>query len=432
MLHNMENHLVLECIEKYGKTPNELSRYLQENKLTITEFARRSGKNNSTVGKHFKKYGVHPYKLPLAEKAEFICKNCNTTFVKVVRNSPIYNQFCSQSCFADSQVKEFDESNFRFNTKEYEFFAPDETLGTYDIVGKQKNFRNKEICNHFFFKYGIINKIIAYPFGVMLGDGNTFSSKKSATKTVSISQKDHDIAEKISELLNYTNELKIVRDKYKELRIHSPYLFNDLVALGCVPNKSLVVNYPLIPDSLDSTVILGLIDADGSWFHRNSQLFLAICGNEKLMYGVYLKIKKHLNITPSHVWYPIDHNDCKSESFMKMLFCSRDSIKIRDWLYDGAEIYGERKHSIAYEEIFNYKKQFTTTHMAAYLGVSVDFIKSNLKKHPHLPVHKTSGGLRYFLKEEKKQWVDFLRIQLEDPKSRLPNKNELINKWQVV
>lgn len=428
----MHTDKIKDCIIKYGKSPKELSEYLQVNKLTITEYSRIIGANNSTVGKHFKKFGVTPYNLPRAVEKTFICKNCGESFTKVKRNQPQFNQYCSNNCAHNALKQEFQVSVFRFNTKDYQFEIPTENLGKYKFTGpRQYQFRNKQTCNHFFFKEGIKDEETAYVFGLMLSDGNVSQGKRESNKSLSICLMDHDIVEQISNIINYQKELKLIKNKYKELRIQSLYLFNDLVALGCVPSKSTVVNYPLVPDELDRHLIRGIIDGDGCWYETKNQTFLTICGNDKLIYGLYLKIKKHLNIEPSRLWYPIDHNDAKSYSFVKMLYCSRDSIIIRDWLYSNSKYYGERKYEKAYKELYSYKKQFTTTDLAKYLGVSADFIKTNQDKYPELPVNKTKGGNRYFKDKDIVQWVNFLKSRLKDPKTRLPNKEELILKWDV-
>jgi excisionase family DNA binding protein len=241
---------------------------------------------------------------------------------------------------------------------------------------------------------------------------------------------DIDIVQKVSKILQNKKKLtSSLTRKTLTLNITSPYLFSDLNALGCIPNKTRYATYPQIADDLDRHLIRGIMDGDGSWvIRKNRMISLQICGNNLLMYGIYSKILLHLGISPQSVQYPIEHDPrIKMETFCLIKYNTTDSLTIRNWIYEAAEIYGTRKLQKAYSYEVPYTDRFTTRDLAAYLGVDQTFVKRNVSKHS-LP-HRRIGPYYYFDKEDMAAWVDFLRTRLRDIKCKFPNRGELINKW---
>ncbi len=113
--------------------------------------------------------------------------------------------------------------------------------------------------------------------------------------------------------------------------------------------------------------------------------------------------------------------------FCLIKYNTTDSLIIRDWLYSGTEIYGDRKFEKAYSIKSPYTDLFTTPKLAAYLGVSESFVKRNIKEH-RLP-HRAIGPYYYFEEEDTAAWIEFLKSRLCDPKCRLPNREELFGRW---
>lgn len=313
---------------------------------------------------------------------------------------------------------------------------PKKKLGNYSeiVVGDRiRKFVNKNKVNHLFFKNGIIDEKTAYIFGLLLTDGSV-GKNKNGGYCVRIGLTDNDIIKKIASAMNYKNSISFY-DKRKAytINISSPYLYYDLSVLGCVSNKTHYASYPFIIDDLDRHFLRGVIDGDGSWWLKKGSLFLAICGNDLLLYGIYLKIKKHLNLTPQSLQYPRDWNTRykrKMVSFAMIRYNTTDSVKIRDWLYEDATIYGIRKHQKAYSTVLPYTDRFSTKKLVSHLGVAKDFIKKNIKRD-HLP-HCNVGPYYYFEENQIKCWEEFLINRLKDVKCKLPNRVNLRDKWLSV
>jgi len=153
----------------------------------------------------------------------------------------------------------------------------------------------------------------------------------------------------------------------------SPFLRNDFIKLGCYPSKSYTVNYPDINSKYDKHFIRGIIDGDGSFSgKKKANAMLSICGSEKLLYGIYLRIKEHLKISTqsfSHVGKK-DTKKYKMKNFCVIRYGEKFTRLIADWIYKDATIFLVRKYEKAYKEQINKEKLLGTQKVADTLGVS--------------------------------------------------------------
>jgi len=104
---------------------------------------------------------------------------------------------------------------------------------------------------------------MAYVLGFIYSDGNLGNQLDH----FSISQKELEILYKIRDLMS--SEHKIDRQNNQELytfTIGNKVMVNDLVMLGLTPNKSLDVQFPVLPKDLYRHFIRGYFDGDGSIF----------------------------------------------------------------------------------------------------------------------------------------------------------------------
>lgn len=349
-----------------------------------------------------------------------------------------------------------DISSFQFDTNTHEYTPPSLCLGDYSKIKMSNQHlatirRNK--VNHYFFQKGIVDEYTAYVFGLWLTDGHVslFRNGKALKELNVLTNKhgqeiicsyiatlkltDHDIIEKIAAIIDFKNKIIISKNvttkgqATKMLYITSPYIYHDLVSLGCGLNKTYTANYPLIPDALDKHFIRGVLDGDGScYISKDNQLRIKFCGNELLMYGIYEKLKQHLQITPiTKVEYLYPEG---MKSFCQICYGTQESLKLRDWLYSEATIYGQRKHDtvFSYESLPSMLSQtLTTTQLAQRLGTSIYFIQENVFKYklPHIMV----GALCCFKEEHLSAWENFLKERLCTPRSRFKNKEELRKRW---
>lgn len=122
----------------------------------------------------------------------------------------------------------------------------------------RKNFFNE----HYFEKIDSEDK--AYFLGLLYADGNIYLKRKRTQ--ITLQNEDRYILEKFKEYLNCSTKLYLDRNKYSKLILDSDKLSSDLIKLGCVPNKSLILEFPTeeqVPKEFISHFIRGYFDGDG-------------------------------------------------------------------------------------------------------------------------------------------------------------------------
>lgn len=104
----------------------------------------------------------------------------------------------------------------------------------------------------------------AYWLGLLYADGNVYESK--GVTQITLQNEDGYLLYKLAECLQYDGKLYSDRGKYTKLIIHSIKMMNDLIKLGCVPRKSLILKFPTeeqVPKELQRHFIRGYFDGDG-------------------------------------------------------------------------------------------------------------------------------------------------------------------------
>lgn len=121
----------------------------------------------------------------------------------------------------------------------------------------------------------------AYFLGLLFADGNVYMKRNRVQLT--LSNEDAYIIKKLAQCVNYQGKLYIDRGKYTKLILNSKKMCDDLIKLGCTPNKSLTLTFPIdsVPKELLNHFIRGYFDGDGH-----------ISRDKKLVNDYY-----HINIT---------------------------------------------------------------------------------------------------------------------------------------
>lgn len=170
----------------------------------------------------------------------------------------------------------------------------------------------------------------AYLLGILFSDGCVAND----SNTISLVSNDLDL------LLFFKKELHCNKEIYKNpchktaytFYFSSPQMKKDLVKLGCVPRKSLILNYPNISEKLEKYFWLGIYDGDGSlWISQNNfSAHLKIISSTEFINT--LNNKLNLLDYKSKVWH---ENKNKAEtSYLRI--CSRKKIyHFLNYLYDG-------------------------------------------------------------------------------------------------
>lgn len=378
--------LNLFCKDKFKLSIEQLQKEVLNKKLTATKVGKIYSISSGHIRKIFLTLEINQYYEPEKESIKKKCKRCNKVFyAKEYKSRKTSNKglFCSTHCnyIYRSENKTLDLSEISFNIKDYKFFKTLKT-GDYKSINlgpREHSYRRNINYNDYFFKNGVCDENTAYVLGLWYSDGNI-----STTRNVcSLSLTDHQIVRDVAKLFNFKRKFYERKFTFKikqwgkrtqlALKMTSPFLRNDFIKLGCYPSKSYTVNYPDINSKYDKHFIRGIIDGDGSFSgKKKANAMLSICGSEKLLYGIYLRIKEHLKISTqsfSHVGKK-DTKKYKMKDFCVIRYGEKFTRLIADWIYKDATIFLVRKYEKAYKEQINKEKLLGTQKVADTLGVS--------------------------------------------------------------
>lgn len=151
-----------------------------------------------------------------------------------------------------------------------------------------------------------------YLLGAFITDGNvSFNTSHSASKkyySCELKSADHDWITQLSEICGKNLSLKKANNsKCLRLRIHNTIIGEWLIANECIPNKTLKVKFPNVPNTYLADFIRGCWDGDGSlsYFKRSNgymeskaQLYSA---SKEFIYSMQNMLKIHYNV-PSHIY----------------------------------------------------------------------------------------------------------------------------------
>ena len=120
--------------------------------------------------------------------------------------------------------------------------------------------------------FDVINEISAYWLGFYFADGCVCQTRRR--KLVCFSVSDYEALTKLSNF--YTVDVKLIKcnkqkDRvYYNLQLCNEYLFDKLVALGCVPKKTFIIDKPNIPEKFYLPFLMGFYDGDGGLSRNRS------------------------------------------------------------------------------------------------------------------------------------------------------------------
>jgi len=128
------------------------------------------------------------------------------------------------------------------------------------------NYRKHKIDETYFQKINTDQK--AYFLGWLYSDGNTRTKGKICRIAISVYYKDANILEDFKKDLRTTAPLlKVKKSNQIDFRIYHKKMTYDLVNLGCIPQKSLKLQFPssnIIPNCFMPHFIRGFFEGNGS------------------------------------------------------------------------------------------------------------------------------------------------------------------------
>lgn len=185
----------------------------------------------------------------------------------------------------------------------------------------------------------------AYWLGVLYADG-CVSKDNSNTGILRFSSIDKEWVEQFKIDINASNPvLEEIHKKFNKsiwkIRLSSTKTFNDLCNYGCVPNKSLILKFPKLPDELISHFIRGYFDGDGCISEKKyisgknyTTLKTGFCTGSKEFIEELLK------------FLPVKHKlieKRKNRNLYECRFSVNDSAKLYHYMYKDSTIWLQRK-----------------------------------------------------------------------------------------
>jgi hypothetical protein len=208
--------------------------------------------------------------------------------------------------------------------------------------------RKYELNNDYFDNIDTEEK--AYFLGFLFADGNVHSKNNSIS--ISLHKKDEKILKLFSSFI-YKNEhcLYVRSNNQLALAFSSKNIKEKLIALGCVPNKSLVLKFPdLLKDNdIIRHFIRGYFDGDGSLSkenrkNRKSETYKFNIVSTKDFCKEVAKIIT--DNTGAHISFkkaPVSKSN--DVTIIISVGGNRQTANVMDWLYKDATIYLERKYN---------------------------------------------------------------------------------------
>lgn len=219
----------------------------------------------------------------------------------------------------------------------------------------------KYITNEKFFEI-IDDEEKAYILGFLYADGNNYiKGVHSYEVSIKLQAEDKTILERFRDLLSPQSLIEPVKDKsvsnlYCRLKINSKKLTEQLTQLGCMPRKSLQLQFPsFLKKEFYSHFIRGYFDGDGSLYGREPT------NTGHVDYGWQITSTNNFcNIVKQYLEEILEIHCSQSLSCPKTnQITTTLSVggnlqvkKVLDWLYQDATIYLLRKYE-KYLEFLN-------------------------------------------------------------------------------
>ena len=161
--------------------------------------------------------------------------------------------------------------------------------GIFSIRGiKVKNlgrFKKRYFCNDKFFEK--ITPISAYWAGFITADGclSKNSNGKNKVLSIGLGKLDNQHLKNFKRAIKSDSKISFIQGNNSvRIGIRSDVIFDSLIGLGIVPNKSFKMGKVVIPDKLMSYFIRGVFDGDGSLSgKRAAHLQISIAGHALLL-----------------------------------------------------------------------------------------------------------------------------------------------------
>jgi hypothetical protein len=166
----------------------------------------------------------------------------------------------------------------------------------------------------------------AWLLGLIYGDG----SLRNDGFRITITSGDRDVIDNINALFENTLGIR-VRSTYRDICIDSKRLWQELYTqFALTPNKSRILSYPVLEESLKPHFARGLLDSDGWWQTdtRSSKprlVFGYVSLSRAFVESLRADLIAHVGVSPKRTVL-------EGRGFV-LKYSNLDAIKIGYWLY---------------------------------------------------------------------------------------------------
>lgn len=206
--------------------------------------------------------------------------------------------------------------------------------------------------NRSFFKK-INSEASAYFLGFLYADGSIQVKNSAYSITLKLKSNDQIILEKFRDIMSPSSSIKITKNKgsdteYSYFRINQKEICEQLISHGCVPNKSLILEFPTtVPQELIHHFLRGYSDGDGCIYKnkfKNKKTINTIwkfVSTKQFCNEAAKILKEQLGINCSQM---LSRPKTNKITTTLSVGGNLQSMKVLDWLYKDATIYLQRKY----------------------------------------------------------------------------------------
>lgn len=188
----------------------------------------------------------------------------------------------------------------------------------------------------------------AYWLGFFYADGNVNHYKGSKKVELGLKEEDYGHLQKFSKFMSYRGKI-YYRESVKAYRVYfgSQKVHDDLVRLGCVEKKSLVLTFPsfdIVPEHLIRHFIRGYFDGDGCIAIKHNvrgtiRKTVSLLGTKEFLTSLLQILPFQLPNLP--IVKKCNDNDSNNYYFQLR---KEESRLFLDYIYSDASIYLDRKY----------------------------------------------------------------------------------------
>jgi len=206
--------------------------------------------------------------------------------------------------------------------------------------------------NHNYFNQ-IDNESKAYFLGLLFADG--YVSRKTNQIQLFLLKEDLEIIKEFKKQIKYSGKITLRKNLYG-ISPSSPIIKNDLINLGCVPNKSKIIKFPKLEKNFHIPFIRGYFDGDGTLsLYKNKDLKCNFtCASIEFIEEIKNLLLK----------YNIQSSICSYTTYYRLFISgNNNSLNFLNLIYNNSNLFLARKK----EKYFRCK----------------NIIENNIKRKPH-------------------------------------------------